>query len=102
MQEFAGFVADALNVSFGCGCESVVPMKRREIVRDAGSIGELEESLLGRGRRGLGVEARRRECKSKQKGSCVRSILHVCGWSREIGGKLAVWIGFLSFWIRWG
>jgi hypothetical protein len=78
MEEFSGFVADALHVSFGCGCQGVVPMERRQVVCGAGLIGELEESLFGRGRRGLGVEGRRRECESKQKGSCVRSILHVC------------------------
>jgi hypothetical protein len=26
MEEFAGFVADALDVSFGCGCEGFVPV----------------------------------------------------------------------------
>lgn len=81
MQEFAGFAADALDVNLGCGCEGAVPVKRREIVRGAGSISELEESLLGRGRRGLGVGRRRRECESKQKTTCVRSILHLCDWS---------------------
>jgi hypothetical protein len=61
MEEFTGFVVDALNVSFGCGCEGVVPMEGREVVRGPGSIGELEEGLLGRSGRDLGVEERRRE-----------------------------------------
>jgi hypothetical protein len=65
MEKLAGFSADALNVNLGCGCEGVVPVERREIVCGAGSIGELEESLLGRGRQSLGVEGRRRECESK-------------------------------------
>ena len=101
MEEFAGFVADALDVSFGCGCQGVVPMERRQVVRGAGLICELEESLFGRGWRGLSSEGGCCEEESKQKGSCVRSILHVCVWSREVGGKLAVRMGFLSYWIRW-
>ena len=101
MEEFAGFAADALHVSSSCGCEGFVPMEWRKVVRGTGLVGELEESLLRRGWRGLGVEGRRRECESKQKGSCVRSILHVCVWSREVGGKLAVWHMLFEFWIRW-
>jgi hypothetical protein len=42
----------------------------------------------------LGVEGRRCECEKKQKATGVRSIFHVCDWRREIGGKLAVWMGF--------
>jgi hypothetical protein len=47
VQEFAGFVTDALDVSFGCVCKGAVPMDGREIVSGAGSVGELEESLFG-------------------------------------------------------
>jgi len=101
MEEFAGFVADALDVCFGCGCQGVVPMERRQVVRGAGLICELEESLFGRGWRGLSSEGGCCKEESKQKATCVHSILHVCDWSWEIGVKLAAWDRLFEIWIRW-
>lgn len=59
MQEFAGFVEDALDMSFGCGGEGAVPMDGREVVSGTGAVGELEESLFGSC---LGVGERPCEC----------------------------------------
>jgi hypothetical protein len=74
MEEFAGFVNYALDVSFGCVREGVIPMDGRQVVSGAGAVGELEKSLLGSC---LSVGERCCEGESKQEASCVRSILHV-------------------------
>jgi hypothetical protein len=97
VQEFAGFVADALDVSFGCVCEGAVPMDGRQVVSGAGAVGQLKKSLLGGC---LGVGGRRCECESKQEASYVRSVLHVFGWNRGLRGKLAECVLF-QVWIGW-
>jgi hypothetical protein len=83
MEELAGLTANALNVCLGCGSEGIVPVKWREVMRGSGLIGELEECLRRRGRGGLSIEKGGYEQESKQKATCVHSILHVCDWRRE-------------------